>query len=302
MTYCPEGFKIERQRTQGVCAEEPIEIEYCIGGRGPALLLLHGFPQTKAIWHKVAGPLSEHFTLVMPDLRGYGASSKPKGSMDHASYSKRAMAQDQVDLMRGLGFDRFGLVGHDRGARVSHRLAKDHAQVVSRMMLLDISPTLTMYENTSQAFATSYWHWFFLIQREPVPETLIGANPEFWIKQHMGSRFAGLDIFTPQVWQEYLKGANDPACVHAMCEDYRASASIDLEHDKEDFKRGVKLEMPLHVHWGSKGVIERCFSPLEDWSACSNAKVSGNALDCGHYIPEEKPLELVESILGFFGS
>ena len=302
MTHFPQGFKVERMRTQGVCAEEPIEIDYCIGGTGPALLLLHGFPQTKAIWHKVAEPLSEHFTLVMPDLRGYGASSKPQGSGDHACYSKRAMSQDQVDLMRGLGFERFGLVGHDRGARVSHRLAKDHAKAVSRMMLLDISPTLTMYENTSQAFATSYWHWFFLIQREPVPETLISANPEFWIKQHMGSRFAGLDIFAPDVWQEYLKGAKDPACVHAMCEDYRASASIDLEQDKEDLRRGVKLEMPLHVHWGSKGVIERCFSPLEDWRACSNSEVTGNALQCGHYIPEEMPLELVESILAFFGS
>jgi haloacetate dehalogenase len=301
MTSATAGFKNQNMRTQGVFSDEPIDINYSITGSGPALLLLHGFPQTQAIWHKVALPLSQHFTLVMPDLRGYGASSKPKGGQDHACYSKRAMAQDQVDLMHALGFDRFGLVGHDRGARVSHRLAKDHSQAVSRMMLLDISPTLTMYESTSQAFATSYWHWFFLIQREPVPETLIGGNPEFWLRQHMGSRFAGLNIFSPEVWQAYLRNATDPACVHAMCEDYRASASIDLEHDREDLARGLKLTMPLHLHWGSKGVIERCFSPLEDWRACSNAPVTGSALECGHYIPEEMPLELTQSILRFFG-
>lgn len=301
MTYPMKGFETGRMLTQGLWSNDPVEIEYCIGGSGPALLLLHGFPQTKAIWHRVAQPLSEHFTLVMPDLRGYGASSKPKSSSDHACYSKRAMAQDQVDLMHGLGWDHFGLVGHDRGARVSHRLAKDHAQRVSRLMLLDISPTLTMYESTSQAFATSYWHWFFLIQREPVPETLIGANPEFWIKQHMGSRYAGLDIFAPEVWQEYLNGVKDPSCVHAMCEDYRASASIDLEHDRADLSSGLKLELALHLHWGSKGVIERCFSPIEDWRSCSNAKVTGSAFDCGHYIPEEVPGELVRSMLAFFG-
>ena len=216
----------------------PIEIAYLICGSGPPLLLLHGFPQTKAIWSQVAPELAKHFTVVAADLRGYGASSKPHGKTDHSTYSKRSMAADQHSLMQALGFDQFFLLGHDRGGRVSHRL------------VLDISPTLTMHEGATMAFAKGYWHWFFLIQPEPVPETMIGANPEYWLKNHMG-RHAGTDIFSADRWAEYLAGASNTQCMHAMCEDYRAAASIDLIHDRSDRAAGNQLKIPLKVLWGS---------------------------------------------------
>jgi haloacetate dehalogenase len=276
-----------------------IEISYLIGGSGPPLLLLHGFPQTKAIWSQVAPELARNFTVVAADLRGYGASSKPHGKSDHSTYSKRSMAADQHALMKSLGFNQFFLLGHDRGGRVSHRLAMDFPESVLRLMVLDISPTLTMYENTTMEFAKGYWHWFFLIQPEPVPETLIGANPEFWLKNHMG-RHAGTGIFSPDRWAEYLAGASHPESMHAMCEDYRAAATIDLIHDRSDRAAGKMLKMPLRVLWGEHGLVNQCFKPIEDWRVVAK-DVAGKAVPSGHYIPEEIPDILLAEAREFFG-
>ena len=290
------GF--EQKEVRIPSADGAIDIAYQVGGSGPPVLLLHGFPQTKAIWYQVAPALAQDYTVVAADLRGYGQSSKPHGKDDHSTYSKRSMAADQHALMKSLGFDHFFLLGHDRGGRVSHRLAADFPESVLRLMVLDISPTLTMYENTTMEFARGYWHWFFLIQPEPVPETMIGANPEFWLKNHMG-RHAGTGIFSADRWAEYLDGASNPESMHAMCEDYRAAATIDLEHDRADRRLVKKLGMPLRVLWGEHGLVNKCFDPLEDWKQVAN-EVSGKSVSCGHYIPEELPDELIEEARAFF--
>jgi haloacetate dehalogenase len=276
----------------------PIDIACQVGGSGPALLLLHGFPQTKAIWHQVAPALAKHYTVVAADLRGYGASSKPHGKPDHSTYSKRSMAADQLALMKALGHEQFFLLGHDRGGRVSHRMAMDYPASIKKLMVLDISPTLCMYENTTMEFAKGYWHWFFLIQPEPVPETMIGANPEYWLRNHMG-RHAGTGIFSPDRWAEYLAGASHSEGIHAMCEDYRAAATIDLVHDRADRDLGKKLQMPLRVLWGEHGLVNKCFKPIEDWKRVAN-EVSGMAVPCGHYIPEELPDNVIEEAKAFF--
>lgn len=295
----PVTFSSFEEKIISVSSDDgQIDIACLVGGSGPALLLLHGFPQTKAIWHEVAPALSQYYTVVAADLRGYGQSSKPDGKPDHSSYSKRSMAADQVLLMKSLGHDQFYLLGHDRGGRVSHRLAMDHPECVKKVMVLDISPTLHMYENTSMEFARGYWHWFFLIQPAPVPETLIGANPEYWLKNHMG-RHAGTEIFSPDRWSEYLAGASNPAGMHAMCEDYRAAATIDLVHDRLDQETGKKLIMPLHVLWGEHGLVHKCFKPVEDWQRVAK-QVTGKSLPCGHYIPEELPQEVVKQAQQFF--
>ena len=290
--------KFENKKITVPSDDGPIEIACQIGGSGPPLLLLHGFPQTKAIWHHVGPSLANDFTVIAADLRGYGESSKPHGKDDHSTYSKRSMAADQHALMKTLGHDQFFLLGHDRGARVSHRLAVDFPNSVLRLMLLDISPTLTMYENTTMEFAKGYWHWFFLIQANPIPETLIGANPEFWLKNHMG-RHAGTGIFSADRWSEYLAGASNPQSMHAMCEDYRAAASIDLIHDREDRNSGQMLEMPLRVLWGEHGLVNKCFDPVGDWQKVAK-KVSGKPIACGHYIPEELPEALIDEARAFF--
>jgi len=266
------------------------------GGDGPPLLLLHGHPQTHMIWHRCASALAQHFTVVATDLRGYGASSKPPSDGTHAAYSKRAMAADQVEVMRHFGHERFLVCAHDRGARVAHRMAIDFPAAVERLMLLDIAPTLAMYEQTDREFATLYFHWFFLIQPEPLPETLIGANPDVYIERVMGSRHAGL---APLALDAYRAALRQPGAVHAMCEDYRASATIDLELDRADLERGNKVACPLRVLWGAEGVIERCFDPLAEWRKVAR-DVSGRALPCGHYIPEEASEALVAEMLAFF--
>jgi haloacetate dehalogenase len=290
------GF--EQKRITVSSDDGPIEIACQIGGNGPPILLLHGFPQTKAIWEIVAPELAKNYTVVVSDLRGYGESSKPHGKADHSSYSKRAMATDQHAVMKALGYEKFFLLGHDRGGRVSHRLAMDFPGSVLRLMVLDISPTLTMYDNTTMEFAKGYWHWFFLIQKEPIPETMIGANPEFWLKNHMG-RHAGTGIFTPQRWAEYLAGVSNAQSMHAMCEDYRAAATIDLVHDRADRAAGKKLTMPLRVLWGEHGLVNKCFAPIADWEAVAQ-EVSGKTVPCGHYIPEECPDELIADAQKFF--
>ncbi|BDB22816.1 hydrolase [Cupriavidus sp. TA19] len=276
-----------------------VEIAGVQGGSGPPLLLLHGHPQSHLIWHRVAPRLADHFTVIATDLRGYGSSSAPPGNAGHERYSKRAMAQDQVGLMAKFGFTRFALCGHDRGARVAHRLCADHPEAVSRAMLLDIAPTLAMYERTSMAFAAAYWHWFFLIQPTPFPETLINAEPEFYLQKLVGLRQAGPSPFAPDAMAAYVAAMRDPARVHAMCEDYRAAATIDLEHDRADREAGRRLALPLRVLWGEHGVVARCFEPLALWQEVAT-DVSGEALPCGHYIPEEAPEPLVEEMLGFF--
>ena len=275
-----------------------IQIAGHIGGSGSPLLLLHGHPQTHAIWHKLAPALMKSHTLVMTDLRGYGDSSKPQGDVDHSNYSKRVMAQDQVEVMNQLGFDRFDVLAHDRGARVAHRLAMDHTDAVKKLIMLDIAPTLSMYEKTTEAFAKAYWHWFFLIQPSPLPERLIEADPAGYIRDVMGRRFAGLKPFDPLALAEYMRCVTLPGAAHCMCEDYRAAAGIDLIHDREDIAAGKKLAMPTMVLWGADGVVNKCFKPLEEWQAiCRN--VIGETLPCGHYLPEEAPDMLLEKVATF---
>ena len=278
--------------------EADIRIAAVIGGAGSPLLLLHGHPQTHVIWHRVASILANHHTVVATDLRGYGDSSKPQGTADHANYSKRVMAQDQVTLMRALGFERFDVLAHDRGARVAHRLAMDHSAAVRRLILLDIAPTLAMYAQTTEAFARAYWHWFFLIQPAPLPERLIQADPAAYVRDMMGRRDAGLAPFDPRALDEYQRCAALPGAAHAMCEDYRAAASIDLVHDRADRDAGRLLQQPLLVLWGAKGVVERCFRPLDEWRRVAR-EVGGEALPCGHYIPEEAPERLLSRVVPF---
>lgn len=267
-------------------------------GEGPPLLLLHGHPQTMAIWHRVVPELARRHTLVLADLRGYGDSAKPEGTPDHAPYSKRRMALDMLQLMQALGHPRFAVLAHDRGARVAHRLAADHPQAVSRMALLDIAPTLAMYEQTGEAFARAYWHWFFLIQPAPMPERLIQADPVAYIREVMGRRHAGLSAFDPRALADYERAAALPGTARGLCEDYRAAAGIDLEHDRADRAAGLRLPMPLRVFWGAEGVVARCFNPLAEWRLCAD-QVDGGSLPCGHYIPEEAPEALLEAVQGF---
>jgi haloacetate dehalogenase len=273
------------------------EINLVIGGHGPPLLLLHGYPQTHAMWHKIAPRLAEHFTVVCPDLRGYGDSAKPSSAPDHAPYSKRAMAQDQVEVMQALGFRRFALAGHDRGGRVAHRLARDHADRVERLAVLDISPTAAMYAKTDIAFATAYYHWFFLIQPYDLPERLIGADPAYYLRKKLGGWGSALEHFDPRAYAEYERCFRDPATIHATCEDYRAAATLDLEHDAADAAR--KLDCPVLVLWGAKGVVHRLFDPLSDWRAVAR-DVRGKTLPCGHYLAEEAPDETYAELAGFF--
>ena len=288
-----ENFTTKRLRANNV------DINTLIGGSGPPLLLLHGYPQTHLIWHRVAPELAKHYTVVATDLRGYGASEKPVGLEDHANYSKREMAKDQVEVMRQLGFDSFYLCGHDRGARVSHRLAIDHPDAVKRVMLLDISPTLTMYEQTTMDFARSYWWWFFLIQPTPFPESMVAAAPDTFLKKKIGWGYGGLSAFTAETYAAYLACVSDPATMHGMCEDYRAAASIDLEHDRADRIAGKKIACPVNVLWGEHGVVNRCFKPIEVWQRVAN-DVRGKTVPCGHYIPEEVPEELLQEMIHFF--
>jgi haloacetate dehalogenase len=279
--------------------EPGVQIVCATGGSGPPLLLLHGHPQTHAIWHRVVPVLAERFSVVAADLRGYGDSSKPAGAADHANYSKRAMAADVLALMRSLGHERFDVLAHDRGARVAHRLAADHAQTVRRLALLDIAPTLAMYEQTSERFARAYWHWFFLIQPAPLPERLIEADPAAYVRNVMGSRSAGLAPFDPRALAEYERCAALPGTAHGLCEDYRAAAGIDLAHDRADREAGHRIAMPLLALWGEQGVVHQCFKPLEEWRRVA-LDVRGGPLPCGHYIAEEAPERLLEEVLPFF--
>ena len=269
------------------------------GGVGPPLLLLHGHPQTHVMWHRVADELAQKHTVVALDLRGYGDSARLPADEAHATHSKRAMAADAVALMSELGHERFAVLAHDRGARVAHRLALDHPGHVSRLMLLDIAPTLAMYERTNEAFARAYWHWFFLIQPAPLPERLIEADPLAYLRDVMGRRHAGISAFAPQAFAEYGRCIQIPGSATAMCEDYRAAASIDLEHDRADRARGHRVAMPLRVLWGEQGVVGRCFDVPALWAEAA-LQPSGHTLPCGHYIAEEAPAALLAEAADFF--
>jgi haloacetate dehalogenase len=286
-----EGFERLRVETSGAV------INAVRAGKGEPLLLLHGYPQTLAMWHLVAPRLAEHFSVVAADLRGYGASSKPEGGPDHAGYSKRAMAQDQVELMQRLGFDRFVVAGHDRGGRVGHRMALDHPGRVKKLAVLDIVPTRTMFAQVNQYLATVYYHWFFLIQPFDLPERMIGADPEFFVRAFFSRLGSG--TLAPDAIAEYVRAFRDPAVIHASCEDYRAAASIDLEHDAADAT--AKVTCPLLVLWGSKGRIAQTFDVSATWRGQAT-DVRGRALPCGHYLPEEAPEQTLQELLAFFRS
>lgn len=275
-----------------------IHIHCKIGGSGPPLLLLHGHPQTHVIWHRVAEQLASRFTVIAADLRGYGDSEKLPVSEDSEAYSKRAMALDQRLLMRELGYEQFAILAHDRGARVAHRMALDHPEAVRKMVLLDIAPTLAMYEQTNEYFARAYWHWFFLIRPTPLPESLIEHDPAAYLAATIGERSKGSAAFTESAYAEYLRCLQLPGTAVAICEDYRASAGVDLDHDREDIVRGHKVVCPVQVLWGGRGVVGKCFSPIEEWTKVA-LHVSGQAMDCGHYIPEEAPEELLRLSLPF---
>ncbi len=285
------GFKTSRVRTTGAI------IHVVSGGQGPPLLLLHGHPQTHVQWHKLAPQLAKEFTLVMTDLRGYGDSGKPPEGENHFNYSKRAMALDQVEVMSALGFEKFAVVGHDRGGRVGHRMVLDHPDRVTKLAVLDIVPTRSLYSNVSREFATAYYHWFFLIQPAPLPETLIGNSVEFYLTQ----RFDPLmpEAVTPEAFAEYLRCFRNPATIHAACEDYRAGASIDLEHDEADLNR--KIGCPLLALWAERGAMNRMFDVAATWRERA-VNVKGRALPGGHFLPEESPGETLVELRAFLHS
>jgi haloacetate dehalogenase len=286
-----EGFEVRDIATRET------SIHARIGGSGPPLLLLHGYPQTHVMWHQVAPALAERCTVVCPDLRGYGDSGKPASDPEHAVYSKRATAREMVEVMAALGFARFLVAGHDRGGRVAHRLALDHPERVERMAVLDIVPTRTVFRATDQAIATGYYHWFFLIQPYGLPERLIGADPIYYLRRKLGA-WAALDNFAPEALAEYERCFSDPATIHASCEDYRAAAAIDLAHDEADLDRRIRC--PLLVLWGGRGLMERHFDVLATWRDKAAGPVTGRALDCGHFLAEERPAETASELLAFF--
>jgi haloacetate dehalogenase len=289
-----DGFEVRDIAT----SETSIRVR--IGGSGAPLLLLHGYPQTHAMWHRVAPALAGRHTVVCTDLRGYGDSGKPASDPEHAAYSKRASAQDMVEVMAALGHERFMLAGHDRGGRVGHRLALDHPERVLRLAVLDIVPTRTIFRATDQAIATGYYHWFFLIQPGDLPERLIGADPLFYLHWMLGRWGTGSGAFAPEALAEYERCFRDPAVIHASCEDYRAAASIDLAHDEADLERRIRC--PLLALWGERGLMERHFDVLATWREKATAPVSGRALDCGHFLAEERPQETARELLAFFGA
>lgn len=283
-----QGFRQSRIDT----GEAVISVTH--GGGGPPLLLLHGHPQTHVMWHKVAPALAQQYTVVAPDLRGYGDSSKPPTTPDHEPYSKRAMARDQIAVMQRLGFERFFVAGHDRGARVAYRLALDHPERVTKLAVMDIVPTGEAYRRANMSFGLGYWHWFFLAQPYDLPERMIGCNPENYYYKTTRDRF------DPEAFAEYLRCVHNPETIHAMCEDYRAGATIDFALDEADRGR-KKIGCPVLVLWGRQGKVDEWYDVLAIWRDWAN-DARGRALDCGHYLAEEAPEETLAELSGFFGS
>lgn len=288
-----DGFALETRAANGQ------SFRLRRGGAGPPLLLLHGNPQTHAMWHRVAPALARRFTVVAPDLRGYGFSSKPPVSADHAAYAKRAMAGDMVALMADLGFGQFRVVAHDRGARVAHRLALDHPGAVERLCVMDIVPTLVHFERTDMAFAMGYYHWFWLAQPHPRPERMIERDVEDWFDTQTSREPKGGDFFQPEARADYLAALRLPGTVAAICEDYRAAATIDLVHDRESRAAGIKVQCPLLALWGRKGRIEAWYDALAIWRDHAAGPVTGGAVDSGHYLAEEAPEEVLTHLDDF---
>lgn len=288
-----EGFTLETREVAGQA------LRLRRGGAGPPLLLLHGNPQTHAMWHRVAPALAKRFTVIAPDLRGYGLSGKPAVSADHAAYAKRAMAADMAGLMAQLGHDRFQVVAHDRGARVAHRLALDHAAMVERLCLMDIVPTLHHFEHADMAFALGYYHWFWLAQPHPQPERLIGQDVGLWFDIHTNREPKDDGFFHPEARADYLAALRAPGTVAAICEDYRAAATIDLVHDRASRAAGARIACPLLALWGAKGKIGQWYDALEVWHAYASGPVSGHAVNSGHYLAEEAPEEVLAALEGF---
>jgi haloacetate dehalogenase len=288
------GFDAEDVSTTGAT------IRTLSAGSGPPLLLLHGYPQTHVIWHKIASQLAERFTVVLTDLRGYGDSSKPDGGPRHANYSFRAMAQDQLEVMHLLGYERFYVGSHDRGARTAHRLCLDYPKAVRKVALLEIVPTLRMYRDTSKEFATKYMWWFFLIQKAPLPEHMVGADPNFFLDEHFEVQNGTPGALTAEALQEYRRCFCTPETIHATCEDFRAAAEIDLDMDEADEKARHKIEAPVLALWGAKGAVGKLWNVLEVWSQHATAPAQGRALDGGHYLAEEQPEAVLQEFLRFF--
>ena len=286
------GFTSQDLKTSGAT------IRVLTKGDGPPLMLLHGHPETHVCWHKIAPTLAEQYTVVLPDLRGYGDSSKPDGGVNHVDYSFRAMGQDQVDVMRQLGHSQFMLVGHDRGARTAHRMCLDHPAAITKVVLLDIAPTLTMYERTNMEFATRYLWWFLQIQPAPMPEHIISSDSAYYLREHLDVQGKTPGAVTPEAMAEYLRCYCCKGTIHAVCEDYRAAAGIDLDQDKADDAAGNKVQAPLLALWGAKGVVGQMYDVLATWRPKANS-VSGKALPCGHLIPEEWPNGLLTELQAF---
>ncbi|KAK2768835.1 hypothetical protein FQN54_000695 [Arachnomyces sp. PD_36] len=288
-------------KTFYIDVEPGITIHGVKGGSGPALLLLHGYPQTAMIWHHVADELASQYTVVALDLRGYGMSSKPAGDESHKAYSKSVMARDCVTVMTELGIPEFYLCGHDRGARVAHKLCVDYPQSVTKVMLLDICPTLAMYNKTNFQFAKAYFHWFFLIQKAPIPEDMINHDPVKFTEGMLNRHPQGLQIFHPDALKAYLEPMKQPETVHATCEDYRAGATIDLEEAEGDIKNGRHIQCPLMVLYGNDGIVGKCFDVQAEWTAVhATGEVDVRTAYCGHYIPEELPEVTLGCIREFF--
>ncbi len=288
-----DGFTLTTRRVRDG------ELRLRHGGSGPPVLLLHGNPQTHAMWHAVAPVLAERRTVICPDLRGYGGSFKPGATGDHAPYAKASMARDMAELMTGLGHDRFQVVSHDRGARVAHRLALDNPDRVQRLAVMDIVPTLEHFERTDMSFAMGYYHWFWFAQPHPFPEDLINAAPETWFRAHTSREPKPPSFFRPEALQDYLAAAHDPAAITGMCEDYRAAATIDLQHDRISRSEGRKVQCPMLALWGAKGMVGGWYDPVVLWREYCSAEVTGGAVDSGHYLAEEAPGEVLAHLERF---
>lgn len=289
-----DGFALEGIET----AEGKIRLRH--GGAGPPLLLLHGNPETHAAWHLVVPLLASHFEVICPDLRGYGGSFKPPATADHAPYAKRAMALDAIAVMRHFGHRRFLVAGHDRGARVGHRLALDHPESVEKLAVLDIVPTIENFERADAARALAYYHWFWFAQRHPIPEMVINAAPEIWFRAHTARGKLADEVFAAEALADYLAAARNPEMIRGMCEDYRAAASIDLEHDRASRAVGLKVACPLLVLWGEKGKVGRFDDPLALWRKYASGPVTGGPVDTTHYLAEEDPEAVAGWLLRFF--
>jgi haloacetate dehalogenase len=291
--FVDAGFVTRRFAVNGT------NIHAAIGGSGPPLLLIHGYPQSLTMWHKLAPALAQSFTVIAADLRGYGDSDRPPSDGTHEAYSKRTMADDLVAVMFALGYQKFAVAGHDRGGRVAYRMAFDHPAAITRIAVLDIVPTKSQYDSTDRIIATHYYHWFFLIQPAPFPETLIGANPDFFLTTVLGAWSNQTNAFTPEARAEYFRAFNLPGTVAASCEDYRAGASIDCRHDAELLEAGRTINVPFLVLWGKRGLVGAKFNPIAEWQRYAS-DVRGDALECGHFLPEEAPAATLAALQAFF--